>query len=260
MKLQISAIKTAAMLLSLSSVASAWPGWLPEAGAIVARQDSSPTPTATQTSSKSATGSETQNTGSITQTGKSTATGKPSGTSTRTQFDPQDPAGQVVMITPAPTAGTQLVKVGDWVTWGWNYTNLQAPPTAIDVLISCSQATRTWTLTQNMTYATKADFLWDSSNDGGQPFVVAEYTLLIHDSDGGIKASADPGYLAPFAGYKFGMYTMAAYTPLASGWRCVSCSGAMSGVDKGAWGFALMTSAITVMTFTWFVTGVGFTL
>ncbi|KAI6378109.1 hypothetical protein MCOR25_002353 [Pyricularia grisea] len=260
MMLQTSAIKAVAMLLSLSSVASAWPGWLPEAGALVARQDSTPTPTAKQTSSQSASGTQPQNTASITQTGSSTATGKPSGNSTRTQFDAQDPAGSVVMVTPATTAGTQLVKVGDWVTWGWNYTNLQAPPTAIDVLISCSQATRTWTLTQNMTYATKADFLWDSSNDRGTPYVVAEYTLIIYDSDSSISATAEPGYLAPYSGFKFGMYTGAAYTPLASGWRCVSCSGAMSGVDKGAWGVALMTSAITVMTFTWFVTGVGLAL
>ena len=74
---------------------------------------------------------------------KSTGTDKDksSGTKTskapkHTMFNEQDPAGSVVMITPAVTAGLQLYRIDDHVTFGWNYTNLQGTPTAIDVLAS----------------------------------------------------------------------------------------------------------------------------
>ena len=64
------------------------------------------------------------------------------------------------MITPAPFASQQLYKVGDLVTWAWNYTSLQGTPTAIDVSISCSAATRSYALTQNMMPLLLVLYVW----------------------------------------------------------------------------------------------------
>ena len=158
-----------------------------------------------------------------------------------------------------PTDGTTLYKIGDTATWVWNYTNLQATPTALNVLVSCSAVTRTYTLTQNMTFATPGTFTWDTGDfqnkNKATPLLTNEYTLIIYDSDGGISHIPDPGYLGTFSGFRFGVYEKQSYTPLAEGWSCASCSAAVSDMDKRAIGFALTMCVVTVMSFTWFVTG-----
>lgn len=162
------------------------------------------------------------------------------------------------MLTPAPTAqGVNLYKIGDHVTWGWNYTNLQAPPTAIDILVSCSTASETWTLTTNMTFETQGSFTWDTEQQATavqSPLLVEEYTLIIYDAASSISATPVAGYLGTFEGFTFGMYTPQPYTPLSS-WNCATCSAALSETERRALGFALSMSVITVLTFTWFVTG-----
>jgi len=177
------------------------------------------------------------------------------------EFDPTDPAGAVVMVTPAATAPTQLYKIGSTITWKWNYTNLLGTPTAVDVLATCTAATRLYTLTSNMTFATQGSFTWDTNayteSVKASPLVIDQYTLIIHDSDSSISATADPGYLGTFNQFQFGMYTPQPYTPLASGWQCASCSAAPSDMDRRAIGFALSMCLVTVFSFTWFVTGFG---
>ncbi len=168
------------------------------------------------------------------------------------------------MITPAATAAMQLYKIGDFVTWGWNYTNLQATPTAIDLLASCSFASRTFTLTQNMTFQTHGSYTWDTgafqSDNVASPLLTEEYTLILYDAESSVSATAEAGYLGTFEGFTFGLYATQSYTPLADGWTCATCSGAMSDMEKRAVGFALTMSIITVLSFTWFVTGMRLTL
>ncbi len=181
-------------------------------------------------------------------------------------FGPTDPAGSVVMVTPAATAPTQLYKIGDTITWKWNYTNLLGKPTAIDVLASVKSVSRTYTLTQNMTFATQGSFTWDTNAYQSQdaiksiPLPVEQYTLIIFDAESSVSATVDPGYLGTFEGFSFGMYTPQPYTPLASGWQCASCSAAVSDMDRRAIGFALTMCLVTVLSFTWFVTGFGVAL
>ncbi|EJT74381.1 hypothetical protein GGTG_08222 [Gaeumannomyces tritici R3-111a-1] len=259
MQPQHASLRLAAAFLTVCTLASAWPGWLPEANSLVVRQDTgAPAATATPTGTTRATGTSDSDKAGITPPPNGNSTRPANGNGTRPEFDPRDPAGGVAMITPGPLDGTQLYKVGDYVTWAWNYTSLQASPTAIDVLVSCSAASRTWTLTQNMTFATRADFVWDTKDNKGSPYLVQEYTLLIHDSDTAMTQRAEAGYLAPYSGFKFGVYTGQEYIPMASGWKCVSCSGAASTMDKRALGVALTTSVITVAAFTWFVAGAVF--
>lgn len=281
-------ILTAAV--ALSGTVAAWPQWLPDVDALVVRQDTTPPPSATQTAdpttqdkasptddkatptddgNKSDAPKKTDdpntanlNTGGMTITGSgkdSKPTGK-GGNSTHSMFDPRDPVGGISMITPAPTDGTQLYRIGDTVTWKWNYTSLQGTPTAIDVLVSCSVATETWTLTQNMTYEQTGSFTWDTNaykeTAVDKQLLTEEYTLIIYDADSSIKATVDPGYLGVFNQFKFGMYTPKPYQNLGE-WKCATCSAGNSDLDRKALGFALSMSVITVLSFTWFVAGFG---
>ncbi|KAK0711567.1 hypothetical protein B0H67DRAFT_555527 [Lasiosphaeris hirsuta] len=273
MRVTLSISQLAVALLSLTPVASAmsWPEWLPEPDALVVRQatSASATPTSDKTAKSDATPTSATkkvittnlNTGGVTETGSNkNSTKTKSGNSKHTLYNPQDPAGAVVMKTPSITQGTQMYKIGDFVTWGWNYTNLQGTPTAVDVLVSCSKATQTWTLTQNMTFATAGSFTWDTGayqeTAIASPLLVEQYTLLIHDSDGPITATPEPGYLSPFSGFLFGLYTPRPYTPLGE-WKCVTCSAGVSDMERRALGGAVAMSVLTVLSFTWFVGGIG---
>jgi len=168
------------------------------------------------------------------------------------------------MVTPAITDASQLYKIGgDPITWVWNYTNLLGTPTALDVLATCSVASRTYTLTQNMTFASPATFTWDTgafqSDNVATPLLTEQYNLIIYDADSNPTATAEAGYLGVFNSFKFGLYTPKPYTPLGD-WSCASCSGARGELDQRALGFAMTMCVVTVASFTWFVTGLGVAL
>lgn len=156
--------------------------------------------------------------------------------------------------------GTQLYRIGKEITWNWNYTSLQGTPTALDVLVSCSVASETWTLTQNMTWETTGVYIWDTNAYAqtavASPLLTEEYTLIIYDADSSISATAEAGYLSVFNTFKFGLYESRPYTDL-NEWKCVTCSAANSNLDKQALRFAIGMATITVLTFTWFVAGFG---
>jgi hypothetical protein len=165
------------------------------------------------------------------------------------------------MLEPAQTAAVTFYRIDnpDPITWKWNYTSLQGKPSAVDVLISCSKASASWTLTQNMTFAPTATFTWDSNKfyneQVGDQLPVEKYTLLIHDSEGSVTDTPEPGYLAPYAGFQFGLYTAKPYADLGQ-WKCATCSAAPGGaLDRQALGFALSMTMLTVLSFTWYVTG-----
>ncbi|OTB08406.1 hypothetical protein M426DRAFT_183389 [Hypoxylon sp. CI-4A] len=267
--------------LALAPLTSAWPEWLPNKDSLIARQDDGTTNKATPTTatittktsddSKATTTADDSdepkttnlNTAKITtatKDGDSTATGNSTSKATHSTFDAQDGAGGVAMITPATTASTTLYRIGDPtpITWVWNYTSLQGTPSAIDVLVSCSTASATWTLTQNMTFEPTATFTWDTQNYTesavASPLLVAQYTLIIYDSDSSVSATAEAGYLAPFDGFNFGLYTARPYQDLGE-WKCATCSGALGNAERQALGFVVSMSLITILSFTWYVTG-----
>ncbi|KAI1476443.1 hypothetical protein F4774DRAFT_428044 [Daldinia eschscholtzii] len=276
--------------LALTPLASAWPGWLPDVDTLVVRADDSspvettPTPTPTPAKDDDKEGSDdpttittdkskitkapdsdepqTTNLNTAVVTTKNGNHGNSTAKPKHKTYDPMDGAGGVAMITPATTAGTTLYRIGDPtpITWVWNYTSLQGSPTAIDVLVSCSTASATWTLTQNMTFEPTATFTWDTEKYAesavASPLLVAQYTLLIHDSDSSVDATAEAGYLAPFDGFQFGLYTPRPYEDLGE-WKCATCSGALGDIDRQAIGFAISMSIITVLSFTWYVTGIA---
>lgn len=204
------------------------------------------------------------NTGGQTKTDSETGTktgGKTSATKQKT-YDPMDGVGSVVMLTPAVTAGSQLYKIEapTPITWVWNYTMVQETPSAIDVLVSCSTASATWTLTQNMTFEPTATFTWDTakyqSEHVDKKLLTEQYTLIIYEADTAPTDRADPGYLTPFDGFRFGLYAKQPYHNL-SDWDCVTCSAGNGDLDRQALGFAVSMSVITVLSFTWYVVGIA---
>lgn len=153
------------------------------------------------------------------QSGSAKATGSQQGTKTTgkpkaTSFDPRLPAGGISMITPGALAGDQFYKIGNYITFAWNYTSLSVTPTAIDVMASCSRNQATYTIAVNMS-ASETKVIWDTKNtpSGQTPFLTDKYTLLIYDSDSAVTAAPRAGYLGVFNALTFGMYAPQEYVP-----------------------------------------------
>jgi hypothetical protein len=285
--------RLALCLSSLTPLVSAWPEWLPERDSLIVRQDDS----SEETSANSAeeTGSST-NTDEATNTRESetseptadptnssddngdddaTTTGRDRNTAvpstgsrsgsqssepTRTSFGVNDYPGGIQMLTPDTTAvATALYKIGDYVTLGWNYTSVKAKPTAVDVLVSCSVASETWTLTANMTYETEVSFIWDTKDQANaveSPLLTEMYTLIVKDSEAEVSDRPEPGYLGSVQSFTFGLYRPLEYTPL-SEWECTACNAAVGGMDAQVVRLAIVMALVTICSFTWFVTGLG---
>lgn len=167
------------------------------------------------------------------------------------------------MVTPNALAGEQYYKVGDWVTFAWNYTSLSVTPTAIDVLASCTANQATYTIAVNMS-AQQTQVLWDTGNapEGQAPFLTNKYTLLIYDADLSATAAPRAGYFGAFSGFTFGMYTPQPYTPFAgkisrslsegpltnrhTDFQCANCNGALSHFEKMTIKALLFTTGTTM--------------
>lgn len=181
-------------------------------------------------------------------------------TTYQTSYDPRLPAGGVSMLTPAVISGAQYYKIGDFITFGWNYTSLLATPTAIDIVASCSANKHIYTLAVNQTVSNATQAVtWDTgSYETGNPTVpllTETYTLIIYDAASSISAAAQAGYLAPFNQFTFGMYFPQPYSDVGNGFQCATCSGALSDMERKALGFMLSMCAITILSATWFVGG-----
>ncbi|KAL2068396.1 hypothetical protein VTL71DRAFT_16494 [Oculimacula yallundae] len=272
---------------STFSAAWPWPKWLPELDSLVVRQNdnnessssarATPTPTQSTNSpqetgsdseSKSASNTQSQSgsrtgsqTGSITS--KATTSGgtrKTSSATRKTSYDARLPAGGISLLTP-DARSTSFYKIGDHVTFAWNYTSLSATPTAINILASCSANSQTYTLAMNQTVSNATGALtWDTgayqATAVQNPLLTQTYTLIIYDADTSVSAAAAAGYLATFNSYTFGMYVPQAYTPLAD-FVCATCSGALGDMERRALGMMLGMVGLTVLSFTWFVGGAG---
>jgi hypothetical protein len=162
------------------------------------------------------------------------------------------------MITPAPLAPPEYYKIGDKVEFVWNYTALLVPPKAIDVLVSCSANQATYTISSNATFEPTGSVVWDTKKDveGQRNLITETYTLVIHDSDEEITAVPQPGHLATFNQLRFGMYLRRPYLPRDQ-WKCATCSGALSDMDRQTLKFVFGMCTITVLSFTWFAGGFG---
>lgn len=273
----------------------AWPAWLPELDSIISiRQNNGNgngnnngndngnsgggnvnTPTSQTSENLQPSSTNKGDTGatktfSMPASGSVSGTSKPSGSGSdsdsetapeTTSYDARLPAGGIAMITPAITLGQQYFKIGDYVTFAWNYTSLEAPPTAVNVMATCTANKQLYTIQMNQTVANNTGgVIWDTGSYQAtavqDPLLTQTYTLIIYDADSSISATAQPGYLAVYSQYTFGMYSPQPYTPLGD-FRCVTCSGGLSDIERQAFGMMFGICIITVLSFTWFVGGTG---
>lgn len=162
-----------------------------------------------ETGTGTRTGSTSRRTGSITAAASASGTDA-AASSTTSPIDNRSPAGGASMIIPDRFAGSQFYKVGDWVTFAWNYTNVLATPTAVNVLASCSQNNAQWTIAANMSYQANQTVYWDTNqykNKQTPQLIQATYTLIIENAEEA-KATAisSPGEVGTINTFNFGMY------------------------------------------------------
>lgn len=120
------------------------------------------------------------------------------------------------MLTPS-AATTTYYKIGQDITFVWNYTSLSVTPTAIDVVASCSANSQVYTLTSNMSAKATGSYIWDTGkyqSSATIPLLTATYTLFVYDANKALTDTASAGHLSSVMGYSFGMYSPQAYTPL----------------------------------------------
>ena len=140
-------------------------------------------------------------------------------------FDPRLPPGGVNMVTPAITT-TEYYKIGDDVTFAWNYTSLSVTPSSVDVLAECSSNQATYTLAQNLTVKPTNKFVWDTGDfqeTATLELLTSYYTLIVYDAsdEDGPEAVARSGYLAVYNQFRFGMYMPQKNTAFNGEWSSI---------------------------------------
>lgn len=181
------------------------------------------------------------------------------------------------MLTPTQGA-TSYYKIGEKVTFAWNYTSLAVTPSAVNVVASCSMNDATYTISNNMSVAETGKVTWDTGKyqaNATVPLLTATYTLVVYDADGEIGDTASAGRLGSQNQFSFGMYVPQAYTPLngmsfpyppfcaldsdadETEYKCATCNGALPELDGHAVRFAMGMVTLTVLSFTWFAGGYG---
>jgi len=121
------------------------------------------------------------------------------------------------MVTPAAIAPSQYYKIGDYVTFAWNYTSLSVTPSAIDILASCSLNQQLYTISLNQSVGPTGAVTWDTGEYQATatiPLLTETYTLVIYDAGQDITSIPQAGYLAVQDQFQFGMYSPQPYTPL----------------------------------------------
>lgn len=125
-------------------------------------------------------------------------------------------AGGISMITPTQGA-TSYYKIGEKVTFAWNYTSLAVTPSAINVVASCSMNDATYTISNNMSVHETGKVTWDTGKyqaNATVPLLTATYTLVVYDANKEIGDTASAGHLGSTNQFTFGMYVPKPYTPL----------------------------------------------
>ena len=207
-------------------------------------------------------GSETDKssiTGSATSKASSSGS-KSSNTSNKSkEYDARLPAGGASMITPDAMSPASYYKIKDQITFAWNYTSLSSAPSAVDVLATCTANNALYTIAANETWEQTQTIIWDTGKyqaTGTVPLLTETYTLIIHDAQKDVSATAAAGYLGTWKQFTFGMYSPQPYTPMAD-YVCATCSSAMSLMEKQTFAFLFSMAGVTVLTFGWFTGAAG---
>ncbi|KAL3462716.1 hypothetical protein BJX64DRAFT_258836 [Aspergillus heterothallicus] len=222
--------------------------------------DESASETETSTSTRSSddnNDSETTEHATVTSTRGSNSTHTSSSNRT-TSIDARLPPGGISVLTPAATS-TTYYKVGDTITFVWNYTSLSITPSAVNVIASCSINSETYTISSNMSVSETQSVEWDTGKyqaNATIPLLTATYTLIVYDESKDVDDTASAGELSSQNRYYFGMYVSQPYEDL-DNFVCATCSGALSSMEAQALKFGVGMALITIATFTWFASGFG---
>ncbi|KAF8734946.1 transmembrane protein [Rhizoctonia solani] len=176
------------------------------------------------------------------QVGSSTAPASSGSTNTIPQTAPP---GTLSFTIPSSTATPSYYKImaNNPITFGWNFTSLLSTPASLTLHAYCTANGYTYPVgptgsagtVVGVIPGTATQVVWDAYQQqfeqGANPLQPETYTLRIFDERGWTVAAA-PGLLNANQNLKFAMYTPAAYTPLESGWRCVTCSAATPNISS----------------------------
>lgn len=134
-------------------------------------------------------------------------------------------------MTQPPATATSYYKIApsQVITFGWNMTSVLASPTHLTVsAVADNGNTYPVGPTDGIIPADATQVVWDiysyQQHNPNMPLGVGTYTLNIWD-ERGPGAGRAGGYLSPFNGLQFALYSPQVYTPIASGWTCAQCTG-----------------------------------
>jgi hypothetical protein len=164
------------------------------------------------------------------------------------------------MVTPAATAGAQFYKIGDWITFAWNYTSLSATPSHLDILATCSANQATYTLAVNHS-ASDSTLLWDTGNyqkTATVPLLTETYTLIVYDAESSMSAAPAAGYLGVYNQFTFGMYEKQPYVNWTD-FTCANCNpnSALSPLESLTLRMMLVTGGTTLASLLYFAYSFG---
>ncbi|EEQ92015.1 hypothetical protein RJZ56_003564 [Blastomyces dermatitidis] len=218
-------------------------------------EDPTITEAPTETGDSEETGRNTDGNTDTTAGTKDTGTRTTNPRPTSVPFDA--PAGGIKLIEPAITDGPTYIKIGTTATFKWNYTSLLVSPTAVDAVAYCSKNDHSYTISGNMTVAPTVEIEWDTGayRTSDVPLLTEDYTLMVYDNSKDPSTIPGPGELGSQNQFVFGMYYPQPYTPRQD-FVCPGCNSAVSDMERQALKFIVGMSAVTVLSFTWFVTGV----
>ena len=181
------------------------------------------------------------NSGNSGSSGQATQTSSGSGTTTTTNTAPTSfsanlPPGGVSMLQPNIMSPSSYYKIGNYVTFAWNYTSLSVTPTAVDILATCTANQYTYTLALNQTVPANGTqaVTWDTNGyqaTATVPLLTETYTLIIYDAAKSVSATPSAGYLDTFDTFQFAMYTPQPYVNM-SEYTCVTCSAGVSTIER----------------------------
>jgi len=131
-------------------------------------------------------------------------------------------------MTQPPQSSTSFYKIASSqvITFGWNMTSVLASPTRLTVSAVCDNG-NTYPVgpTDGIIPGTATQVVWDlmsyQAQNPNMPLAQGTYTLNIWD-ERGPGAVRKGGYLSPFNGLQFALYTPQAYTSLGA-WNCPEC-------------------------------------
>ena len=126
-------------------------------------------------------------------------------------------------MTQPPATATSYYKIApsQVITFGWNMTSVLASPTHLTVsAVADNGNTYPVGPTDGIIPADATQVVWDiysyQQHNPNMPLGVGTYTLNIWD-ERGPGAGRAGGYLSPFNGLQFALYSPQVYTPIASG-------------------------------------------